>query len=42
MIALLNAASAETILAALSEGVHDILYPPLREPLRRVLEERSR
>jgi DNA-binding NarL/FixJ family response regulator len=42
IIALLNAATAETILAALRAGVHDILFPPLQEPLRRALEYRSR
>jgi hypothetical protein len=40
--ALLNAATAKTILAALRAGVHDILFPPLQEPLLRALEKRSR
>ena len=41
IIALHNSASAETILAALRAGVHDFLFPPLQEPLRRALEKRS-
>jgi DNA-binding response OmpR family regulator len=42
IIALLNAPTVETTLAAMRAGVHDILFPPLQEPLRRALEKRSR
>ena len=42
IIALHNSANAETILAALKAGVHEFLFPPLQEPLRRALEKRSR
>jgi pilus assembly protein CpaE len=41
IIALHNSASAETILAALRAGVHEFLFPPLQESLRRALEKRS-
>ena len=41
IIALLNAPTVETTLAAMRAGVHDILFPPLQEPLRRALEKRS-
>jgi hypothetical protein len=41
IIALLNASTVGAILAALCAGVHDILFPPLQEPLRRALEKRS-
>jgi pilus assembly protein CpaE len=41
IIALHSSASAETILAALRAGVHEFLYPPLQESLRRALEKRS-
>jgi DNA-binding NarL/FixJ family response regulator len=42
IIALHNSATANTILAALRAGVHEFLFPPLQEPLRRALEKRSR
>ena len=41
IIALHSSATAETILAALRAGVHEFLFPPLQEPLRRALEKRS-
>jgi pilus assembly protein CpaE len=41
IIALHNSATAETILAALRAGVHEFLFPPLQESLRRALEKRS-
>lgn len=41
IIALHNSAGAETILAALRAGVHEFLFPPLQESLRRALEKRS-
>jgi pilus assembly protein CpaE len=41
IIALHNSATADTILAALRAGVHEFLYPPLQESLRRALEKRS-
>jgi pilus assembly protein CpaE len=41
IIALHNSATAETILAALRAGVHEFLYPPLQESLRKALEKRS-
>lgn len=41
IIALHNMATAETILAALRAGVHEFLFPPLQESLRRALEKRS-
>jgi pilus assembly protein CpaE len=41
IIALHNSNTAETILAALRAGMHEFLFPPLQEPLRRALEKRS-
>jgi pilus assembly protein CpaE len=41
IIAVNTTADADTILAALRAGVHEYLYPPLQEPLRRALEKRA-
>lgn len=42
MIVVLNtSADPEMILASLRAGIHEYLYPPLQEPLRKALERRS-
>jgi pilus assembly protein CpaE len=41
IVALNHSADADTILSAMRAGVHEYLYPPIREPLRRALEKRS-
>ena len=41
IVALNHSADADTILSAMRAGVHEYIYPPIREPLRRALEKRS-
>ena len=41
IIALNTVADADTILTSLRAGIHEYLYPPLREPLKKALEKRS-
>src|SRR5215475_13168932 len=41
IVALNTSADADIILAAMRAGVHEYLYPPLNEPLRKALEKRS-
>jgi pilus assembly protein CpaE len=41
IVALNHSADADSILSAMRAGVHEYLYPPIREPLRRALEKRS-
>src|SRR6185503_341388 len=41
IIALNTTAHADTILASMRAGVHEYLFPPLLEPLKRALERRS-
>ena len=41
IIALNSSADAEAILGAMRAGVHEYLFPPIAEPLRKALEKRS-
>lgn len=42
IIALHDTPTVNNALAAMRAGVHDIVFPPLQEPLRRSVEKRSR
>jgi len=41
IVALNHSADADTILSAMRAGVHEYIFPPIRESLRRALEKRS-
>jgi pilus assembly protein CpaE len=41
IVALNTSADADTILSSMRAGIHEYLYPPLQENLRRALERRS-
>ena len=41
IIALNNSADADIILSSLRAGIHEYLYPPLQDALRRSLEKRA-
>src|SRR6516165_10517884 len=41
VVALNRSADADAILSAMRAGVHEYIFPPIREPLRRALEKRS-
>src|SRR3954451_24076352 len=41
IIAVNTSADADIILASLRAGMHEYLYPPLQDPLRRSLEKRA-